>query len=105
MSLASRKLRFHLAFTSLLVVIALLVTWLLLGESSPFHNYLIRNSELPNVWAMTTAVPYIFSALITGNPHSPSMVIFMIALIIQWALIGFLLSIPMAKLFGRLQKK
>lgn len=105
MSIAARKLKFKLVFTCLIVLIALLVTWLLLRERSPFHDHLIRSSDLPDMWAMTTVAPYIFSAMITGNPHSPSMVIFVFALIIQWALIGFLLSIPMSKLFERLQKK
>jgi hypothetical protein len=104
MSLASQKLKFQLVFSSLVVLCALLVTWLILSDSSPFHDYFLRHGDLPNTWAMTTIIPYIFGAMITRNPHSPSMVIFAFALIIQWSLFGFLLSIPMSKLFGRLQR-
>ena len=76
-----------------------------MGDSSPLHNYFIWHVDLPNTWAMTTLIPFIFSAMISGNPHSPSMVIFMVALIIQWSLFGFFLSIPMSKLFRRVHKK
>jgi hypothetical protein len=50
-------------------------------------------------------IPFFFSVMISGNPHSPPLVIFMLALIIQWSLFGIFLSIPMAKLWARLQKK
>jgi len=89
----------------MVAVWALLVTWLLTGEGSPFHDYFIWHVELPNTWAMTTVIPFIFSAIITGNPHSPSIGIFILAMIIQWSVLGFLLSIPIAKLFARLQKQ
>ena len=101
MSLAARKLKFQLVFSSLLVVLALLVTWLLLGESSPLHDYFVWHGELPDVWAMTTLLPFILSALITGNPHSPSMVIFIFLLIVQWTLFGFFLSVPLSRIFVR----
>jgi hypothetical protein len=104
MSLASQKLKFQLIFSILFVLCALLVTWLIMGESSPFSDYFLWHVDLPNLWAMTTFIPYIFSAIITGNPHSPSMVIFMIALIIQWGLLGFLLSIPISRVFMRRQR-
>jgi len=50
-------------------------------------------------------IPLLFSVMISGNPHSPPLVIMMLALIIQWSLFGYFLSIPMAKLWARLQKK
>ena len=86
-------------------MLALFVTWLVLGESSPLHDYFIQDSKLPDIWAMTTLIPYMFSAVITGNPHSPSMAIFAFALIVQWSLIAFFLSHPLAKLFLRIHNK
>jgi hypothetical protein len=105
MTSASRKLKFQLVFSSLVVLCALLVTWLIMGDSSPFHDYFLWHVDLPNTWAMTTLIPFIFSAMITGNPHSPSIAIVIFALIIQWFLIGFLLSLPVSKVFIRLQKR
>jgi hypothetical protein len=105
MSLASRKLKFQLVFSSLVVLWALLVTWLIMGDSSPLHEYFLWHVHLPNTWAMTTLIPFILSAVISGNPHSPPIAIAIFAFIIQWFLIGFLLSIPVLKVFLRLQKK
>lgn len=105
MTRASRKLKFQLVFSSLVVLCALLVTWLIMGDSSPLHDYFLWHGDLPNTWAMTTLIPYIFSAMIAGNPHSPATAIFIFALIIQWFLIGFLLSLPVSKVFIRRTKK
>ena len=44
---AERKLKFQLVFSSLVVLSALLVTWLIMGESAPFHNYFIWHVDLP----------------------------------------------------------
>jgi hypothetical protein len=105
MSLASWKLKFRLVFSSLIMLLALLVTWLIMGDSSPLHEYFLWHGDLPNTWAITTLIPYIIGALITGNPHSPSIAIVIFALIIQWFLIGSLLSIPVSRVFVRQQKK
>ena len=103
--LASQKLKFQVVFSSLVVGGALLLTWLTLGDSSPFDNYFTRHSDVPDVWRTTMVIPLLFSVMISRNPHSPPLVIIMLALIIQWSLFGYFLSIPMAKLWARLQKK
>jgi hypothetical protein len=86
-------------FSVIVVVFALVITWLVTGESSPLHEYFLWHVELPNLWALTVFFPFVFSALISGNPHSPPMAITIIALIVQWAVIGFLLSIPLSRMF------
>ena len=80
------------------MLMGLLLTWLILGDSSPFHNYFLWHGTIPNLWAMTMILPYIVGAVFEGNPHSPSILIVGLALIIQWFVIGWLLSIPVAKL-------
>lgn len=104
-SLASRKLKFQLVFSSIVVTGALLITWLILAESSPFDNYFTSHSDLPDAWRITMVIPFLFSVMVSKNPHSPPLVITMLALIIQWSLFGYFLSIPMAKLWVRLQKR
>jgi hypothetical protein len=101
MSLASQKLIVQLIFTGAFALLALLVTWLILGDGSPFHDYFLWHVDIPNLWGMTTFVPFLLSAGITGNPHSPSMAIFLFALIVQWLLIGYFVSIPLSRLFMR----
>jgi hypothetical protein len=100
-SLASRRLKFQLIFTTIVVLVALLLSWLIMGDSSPFHDYFLWHVGLPNLWAMTMFVPYLIGAMIEGNPHSPSELIIGLALIIQWFVLGWLLSIPISKLWLR----
>jgi hypothetical protein len=104
-SLAAQKLKFQVVFSCLMVLGGLLATWFILGETSPFNNYFTRHDELQDVWRITVLIPYFVGALIAGNPHSPSMLIFILALIVQWCVLGFLLSSPMAKLWIRRQRK
>lgn len=94
-----------MVFSSLVLAGALLVTWLILGESSPFENYFTSHSELPDAWRTTMVIPLLVSVVISGNPHSPSLVLMLLVLIIQWSVVGYLLSIPIAKLWVRLPKK
>ncbi len=82
----------------MVVAVALLLTWLIMGESSPFASYFLWHVDLPNLWAMTTLIPYITGAVISGNPHSPHMLPVVLALIVQWFVIGLLLSTPVWRL-------
>jgi hypothetical protein len=91
------KPTFQIIFSCVMTVFALIITWLVLAESSPFHEYFIWHVTIPNLWRLTILIPYIFGAIIAGNPHSPSEIIVDLGLIIQWLLTGFLLSIPISK--------
>lgn len=101
---ASRRLKFQLVFTFVFAAVGLLLTWLILGEGSPFHQYFIWHVGLPNLWGMTVLIPYILAAVLSGNPHSPSEVIVVLSTIIQWIIVGLILSIPLSKLWLRLQR-
>ena len=104
-SIASEKLKFRVVFSSLVVVGALLITWLTLGDPSPLHNYFLSHSAVPDLWQVTVFVPYLVSVILSGNAHSPPMAIFILALIIQWFVLGYFLSIPMTRLWLRQRKK
>ena len=99
--MTAQTLKFQLIFTTTVVVVALLLTWLIMGDSSPFHDYFLWHVGLRNAWGMTMLVPYIISAIFEGNPHSPSELVVGLALIIQWTVLGWLLSIPLARLWLR----
>ena len=85
-------MKFRLIFSAIFAFGALILNWLVLGESSPFHNFFLWHTELPNTWAMLNIAPMIGSAIVAGNPHSGSEVVYSIWLVIQWFIVGFILS-------------
>ena len=104
-SLASRRLKFQVVFIVIFVGLMLLLTWLILGEASPFHDYFLYHVHIPNLWAATLLVPIILGAIVSGNPHSASEVVITLFAIIQWAIVGWIISIPLSRLWTRLQNK
>jgi hypothetical protein len=104
-AVASQKLRFQVVFSVVVATAALLVTWLILGDASPFSNYFGRHGDAANAWRMTMVLPFLFSAVISKNPHSPPTAIFIVGLFLQWSMVGYLLSIPLARRWARGQKK
>ena len=86
------RIRFRLIFSALLAFGALTVNWLVLGDSSPFHKHFLWHGDLPNLWGALNIVPVIGSAIVAGDAHSGSEIIYAILLVIQWFIFGFLLS-------------
>jgi hypothetical protein len=86
------RTKFRLVFSGIVALGALIVNWLVLGDSSPFHEYFLWHSDLPDFWAAMNIVPAIGSVIVAGNPHSNSEIIYGLLLVIQWFIVGFLLS-------------
>ena len=103
-SLASQRLKFQLTFTVLFAAAGLVLTWLILADSSPFHDYFIWHVSVPNLWGMTVLFPYVLGALLSGNPHSPSTLVIMLFTVIQWLIVGLLFSIPFSRVWLRVRK-
>jgi hypothetical protein len=104
MSVTSQKRKFQFVFSLVVALGALLVTWLILGDGSPFESYFARHVDVANMLRLTTFPPFVLSAMISRNPHSPPMATFVVGLFLQWSLIGYLLSIPVARRWARGQK-
>jgi hypothetical protein len=84
--------KFRLIFSGLLAFGALTVNWLVLGDSSPFHEHFLWHGDLPDLWVAMNIVPVIVSAVVAGDAHSGSEIIYGFMLVIQWFIVGFLLS-------------
>jgi hypothetical protein len=87
-----RRTKFRLIFSGLLAFGALAVNWLVLGNSSPFYEHFLWHGDLPNLWGALNIFPAIGSAIVAGDPHSGSEIIYGFMLVIQWFIFGFLLS-------------
>jgi hypothetical protein len=93
------RIKFRIIFSSVIAVGALTVNWLVLGDSSPFHQHFLWHSDLPDLWAAMHIVPVICSAIIAGNPHSGSEIVYGFMLVIQWFIVAFLLSGVLVRLW------
>ena len=91
------RLRFHVLFSIAVAIVALLVTWLLLGDGSPLASYFAQHGEAKDLWRVTVVLPFLFSAVIAGNPHSPPLALVIAGLLLQWLIVGFVVSIPVAR--------
>ena len=105
-SVASERLKFHIVFSIAVATVAMLATWVILDDRFSLAPYLERNHVLvANVTRMTVILPFILSAVISRNPHSPPTSIFIVGLFLQWSMIGLVLSVPFAKRWLRGRQK
>jgi hypothetical protein len=77
------------------------LSWLLIGESSPFYRFFIYHVSLPNLWRMIHIPALILSIIGSGNVHQGSEAGFIIGFVIQWSLVGFVLSPLVRRRFHR----
>jgi hypothetical protein len=82
----------RLIFSIVVALGAILLTWLLHGESSPLAEYLSSHDDLPNLWLTVNAAPYIVGAVISGSHGGAPVALFTILQFIQWFTLGFLVS-------------
>lgn len=80
---------------------ALLVSWLLLDESSPLDQYFLWHVEVPNFWRLLNAVPFIAGSMISGSHAGPDFPVFIALLLIQWFIVGFVISFVLSMLWRR----
>jgi len=72
-------------------IAAVVMNWLVLQETSPLYHYFLWHGAIPNIWGMLNILPVLVSALIAGNPHSESEVIYGFGVFIQWSLIVYVI--------------
>jgi len=84
-------------FSALVAFSALLLTYVLRGESSPLADYFLFNVRLPNAWGVVNAFPFILAAVISGNRGGGSVVLFTVLQFAQW----FVLAYGLSTLFSR----
>jgi hypothetical protein len=84
---------------------ALLVSWLLGGESSPLRHYFLFHTAIPNLWGTVNTIPFLlafiialpFGAVSHGGFSPLGAFIGFIVMFVYWFMIGFALAIPLCK--------
>jgi len=102
-SLFLPKPKFQIIFSSIISLIAVAITWSLSAYNSPLYEYGLWHVWLPNLWGMMNIIPAIFGLIVSGNVHAPSESAMMMGIIIQWFILGFLLSNVISHLSGILR--
>ena len=72
-------------------ICAVIVNWLVLGETSPLYNYFLWHGAIPNIWGMLNIIPVLISTLIAGSPHNQSEVVYALGVFVQWFLLVYVL--------------
>ena len=81
-------------FASSVAIGFLVVWWVVEAESSPFHDYFLYHVQLGNILARLSLPAVFVGICVSGNVHAPSEVGTIIAMFVQWFLIGWFVSIP-----------
>lgn len=75
------------------MLIALALSWLIDGETSPLSRYfLYSGGDIQNLWWSLNFPSYFVGALVAGNPHSVNESVAWSVFLIQWFAIGFVLT-------------
>lgn len=81
---------------------AVLVNWLILGDSSPLHEYFLRHgSGIETFWLALNFIPVLLAAVISRNPGGPDELVYIFLLFVQWFTIAFVLSFFLFRLFAK----
>lgn len=69
---------------------ALLISWLLTAENSPFYDYLLFHVGLTNLWGMLNFIPFMAVMILTRGQYLPELLVTVLAISVQWFVIGYL---------------
>jgi hypothetical protein len=79
---------------------AVLVNWLILGDSSPLHDYFLRHgSGIEDLWLALNVIPVLLASVITRNPGGGDEWLYVVLLFVQWFVIAFALSVFVFRAF------
>lgn len=84
-----RNWKFHLTVSICVLVIVSIISWLIAGEMSPFSEN-FDDSVFLNIWRGLHLIPF-FASIVAGG-HAGNDLVFVVAFVIQWLLLGWLLS-------------
>ena len=72
---------------------ALLISWLLTAESSPFYDYFLFHGGLRNLWGMLNLIPFMAVLILTRGQMLPELLVTALAISAQWFLVGYFASV------------
>jgi len=83
----------RLLFSLVVAVGAVLVNWLILGDSSPLHQYFLRHgSGIQDLWLALNFLPVLLAVMASRNHGGGDELVYSVLLFIQWFTIAFMVS-------------
>ena len=79
---------------------AVLVNWLILGRSSPLHEYFLRHG-IENSWLGLNFIPVFLALVVSRNPAGGNELVYVVLVFVQWFTVALLVS---SFLFRRYRK-
>ena len=88
------RFRFHLLFGGVFVCLWIVVSWLVMSNSSPIHTFFLYDQDqgLREFWMTLHRVPIICGMVASGNVHQPSALVALPLAVVQWLVVGVCLS-------------
>ena len=74
--------------------LAILISWLLRAESSPFYEFFLHNVSLPNLWGILNFPAFMVLILVGGRSFAAGLIV----VFTQWFVIGIVGSLVIQKL-------
>jgi hypothetical protein len=73
-------------------IAATFLTWLVLGDGTPFHRYFLFHVTLPNFLRLLLSPILLVQLFIRPRDSSVDMVVVMSATFLQWLIVGFVIT-------------
>lgn len=83
---SSCKTKFSIGFA----LCAMLTTWLVLGDNSPFKEYFLYHVTIPNLFRGVLIIPYLILMILRPTVFADA--IGYILVFLQWLLVGYLFA-------------
>ncbi len=85
--------KFTCGFSISFALAACFITWLVIGEWSPFHDYFLDHLMITNFILKLTIIPYVVVLIIKPETDFGDMLVASVVLFLQWLVVGFLLAL------------
>ncbi len=92
----------RLLFSLLVAIGSVLVNWLILGDSSPLHQYFLRQgSGIQDFWLVLNFIPVLLAAVVSRNPGGGDELVYVVLLFVQWFTIALVASSFLFRVFAK----
>jgi len=80
-------------FSLIVALGAVLVNWLILGDSSPLHDYFLRHgSGIEDLWLALNFIPVLLATVVSRNPGGGDELVYLVLVFVQWFTVALVAS-------------